>query len=342
MRNKRVYKLGTMFLVAVLTLLGLTFVISFLSTAQAANHREAPITAIDRTADITDWFAFRSYEPGREDTLTLILNVDPLLEPSNGPNYFPFDPEITYRLIVDNNRDAEDDIIFQVRFTTQIRLPDVFTGFAGDIPGVLPPITALDGPGSEGLSLRQTYILTVLDGGGDVISGPFTTDEEGKPLIAVPSNVGPKTMPNYTVLAQQGIFTLSNGFRIFAGTVDDPFYIDLGGAFDSLNVPVAVLSPEEDADDTLIVGEARDDVSGFNVNSIAVEVPIEFLTVTGEMEPADSADAVIGTYGATFRSKTKTFNSPGQAPTLSDDLVQIQRMGKIGRASCRERVYDLV
>ena len=45
----------------------------------AANHREAPITAIDRTADITDWYTFVSYDnPGR---VTLILAVDPLLEP---------------------------------------------------------------------------------------------------------------------------------------------------------------------------------------------------------------------------------------------------------------------
>jgi len=48
--------------------------------AGAANHREAPITAIDRTADITDWYTFVSYDsPGK---LTMILAADPLLEPS--------------------------------------------------------------------------------------------------------------------------------------------------------------------------------------------------------------------------------------------------------------------
>ena len=56
----------------------------------AANHREAPITAIDRLADICDWFAFVSYDDPSK--VTMILTVDPLLEPSNGPNYFPFDP----------------------------------------------------------------------------------------------------------------------------------------------------------------------------------------------------------------------------------------------------------
>jgi hypothetical protein len=337
-----------MFLAAFFTLSGLPLAISLFSTAQASKHSEAPITAIDRTADITDWFAFRSYESGRQDTITMILGVDPLLEPSNGPNYFPFDPEIIYRMNLDNDRDGVEDIIWEFRFTTEIRLPGVFTGFVGagqgvnapanaptaldgsstvGAPIVPPAITALDGPGSEGLSLRQTYTVSVLDGVGNIIAGPFSQDLNGDPLIAVPSNVGPRTMPNYTALAQQGIFTLPGGARVFAGTVEDPFYIDLGGAFDSLNVPVAALSDEQDADDTLIIDGARDDVSGFNVNVIAFEVAISNVTTTGNIPGADSADAVVGTYGSTLRSKTKTFNLPGSVPTLSADLVQIQRMG---------------
>ena len=63
-------------------------------TLKAASHREAPITALDQKADITDWFAFRSAE--HPDHVVMILNVDPFLEPSNGPNYFPFDPGILY------------------------------------------------------------------------------------------------------------------------------------------------------------------------------------------------------------------------------------------------------
>ena len=61
-----------------------------------ANHREAPITALDHKADITDVFAFRSYDAGGVPRVSLIMCVDPLLEPGNGPNWFPFDPEILY------------------------------------------------------------------------------------------------------------------------------------------------------------------------------------------------------------------------------------------------------
>src|SRR6202162_1805168 len=185
----------------------------------ASSHREAPITALDHKADITDWFAFVS--PEHPDRVVLILNVDEFLEPSNGPNYFPFDPNVRYVMNVDNNQDGKTDISFQFRFNTQIRQPGVFTGLVGGIGGI-PPITALDGPGSEGLSLRQTYSVTMIK------NGVATDLCNGHTLFAVPSNVGRLTMPKYNELFKQGIYDLDNDVRVFAGTVDDPFYIDLG------------------------------------------------------------------------------------------------------------------
>lgn len=184
----------------------------------ASSHREAPITALDQKADITDWYAFVS--PEHPDRLVMILNVDPFLEPSNGPNYFPFDPNILYEMKVDNNHDGKEDITFQFRFKTEIRLPGVFTGFVGGLAGI-PPITALDGAGSTGLSLRQTYTVTMVTKNGTQQIG------EGQTLFAVPSNVGPRTMPNYDALRAQGIYNLPNGISVFAGTVADPFFIDL-------------------------------------------------------------------------------------------------------------------
>src|SRR5207237_9199988 len=118
----------------------------------ASSHREAPIAALDHSADVTDWYAFVSYD--YPDRVTMILNVDGFLEPSNGPNYFPFDPNVRYEMKVDNNRDGVEDITFQFRFKTEIRQPGVFTGYVGGIVGI-PAITSLAGPGSEELTLRQ-------------------------------------------------------------------------------------------------------------------------------------------------------------------------------------------
>jgi hypothetical protein len=318
---------------------------------QAANHREAPITAMDHKADITDFFAFVSYKDPHK--VTFILNVDPLLEPGNGPNYFPFDPEIRYAIRIDNDHDAKADVVMRFRFNTEIRLPNVFTGFvgAGDglnapanspapvapgTPIVPPAITALDGPGSEGLSLRQKYSVTIKKRSGDNWTTVLNTrrDKDEKRLFAVPSNVGPRTMPNYENLARQGIYDLGNGIRVFSGTADDPFWIDLGATFDSLNfrpsafptgVP-AVLNDAQDGNDKK--NFAPDDVSGYNVNVIAIEVPTRLLTSDGKFYKADDPKATIGAWGTTSRPMKRVLSGkPGKPPRLSGPYVQIQRMG---------------
>ncbi|MGA8026017.1 MAG: DUF4331 domain-containing protein [Bryobacteraceae bacterium] len=295
----------------------------------AASHREAPITALDTKADITDIYAFVSYDDPSK--VTLILNVDPLLAPGNGPNYFPFDDNILYEIKIDNNDDAVEEVTFQVRFQTEIRAPDVFTGFVGagsGIKGIVPPaITALDGPGSEGFSLRQTYTVTMVNNG----TSTALTNSTGNLLFAVPTNVGPRTMPDYTDLAKQGIYTLNNGVKVFAGTVDDPFYIDLGAAFDSLNFRKGpdrsiggVLTPAQDADDH--TNTAPDFVSGFNVNTIAFQVPITMLTSTGTKLAASNPAATIGVWGTTSRPRITVRRAPDPA-SYSGSWSQVQRMG---------------
>lgn len=291
--------------------------------ASAANHREAPITALDRTADITDWYTFVNYDdPGK---VTLILAVDPLLEPGNGPNYFPFDPNILYTFHVDNDQDGKaEDLKVEVRFKTEIRNPGVFTVAVGGIAGI-PPITNLDGPGSEGLGVRQTYTLTAVKGGRR-----FDLTR-GRTLYAVPSNAGPRTMPTYNDpggLFEQGIYDLGNGIRVFAGTTDDNFYIDLGATFDSLNFRAdaggGVLSPAQDQDDA--TNTAPDEVSGYNVNTIAIQVPVEALTKDGKRHTAGERLALLGTYGSTSRRQITVRRAPKPALDLGG-WSQVQRMG---------------
>src|SRR5687767_11701718 len=188
------------------------------SATQAASHREAPMISMDPTADITDFFMFRSYEAGQEDKIVLIMDVIPGEEPSAGPNYYNFDPTVLYAINIDNDKDGEaDDVRFEIRFKNEYR------GIVKDLGlflsyVALPPITALDGPGSEGFGLRQTYTVAMIKDGKRTVLG--------RDLIAVPSNVGPRTMPDYESLAAQGIYEARNGVRVFAGQRDDPFYID--------------------------------------------------------------------------------------------------------------------
>jgi Domain of unknown function (DUF4331) len=308
----------------------------------ASSHREAPITALDHAADITDFYAFVSYD--HPDRVTFIMNVDPFLEPSNGPNYFPFDPNVLYQIKIDNNHDALADVTFSIRFQTEIRAPQLFTGFAGagsginapknspapvapGTPIVPPAITSLDGAGAAGLSLRQTYTVTMHRGGNRI---PLT-QSGGAPLYAVPTNIGPRTMPNYEALAQQGIYTVwgdNGGVRVFAGTVADPFFIDLGAAFDSFNFRTAagggVLTAAQDKDNYLNL--APNAVSGFNVNTIAIEVPINLLTSDGNEHPATDPKATIGAWATTSRAQFTVRRAPASTDNFGN-YSQIQRLG---------------
>ena len=308
----------------------------------ASSHREAPITALDHSADITDFYAFVSYD--HPDRVTFIMNVDPFLEPSNGPNYFPFDPNVLYQIKIDNNHDALADLTFNIRFKTQIRAPQLFTGFAGagaginapsNSPAPVPPgttivppaITSLDGPGAAGLSLRQTYSVVIYRGSQRV---PLTT-VNGSAMFAVPTNVGPRTMPDYEGLAKQGIYTVAGDrgdIRVFAGTVADPFFIDLGAAFDSFNFRTGagggVLTAAQDKDDHLNL--APNAVSGFNVNTIAIEVPISYLTSDGNQHPATDPRATIGAWATTSRTQYFVRNPP-QEPGNEGNFTQVQRLG---------------
>ncbi len=322
-----------------ITSMFLAAVLALGPTALQADHRDAPGVALDQKANITDFFAFVSYDDPTK--VTFIMNVDPFLEPGNGPMYFPFDPGIQYSINIDNNHDAVADITFDVQFVTQIEAPGSITGFIGagsginapanspapvapGTPIVPPAITALSGAGAAGLVLRQYYTVSMTKGG--VTTQLLSLN--GSPLYAVPSNVGPRTMPNYPALAEQGIYTVTDGIKVFAGTVDDPFYSDLGAQFDSFNFRTAagggVLSGAADADDH--TNTAPDYVSGYNVNTIAIEVPITMLTSTGTALPATNPAATIGAWAATARPRLLTRRAPLPSVT-SGSFSQVHRVG---------------
>src|SRR5262245_19693898 len=306
--------------------------------AEAASHREAPLMALDPAADITDVYAFVSYDAANlardpaERRVTFIMNVIPGQDPADGPNYFNFDDEVVYRINIDNNQDGRaEDVVYEFRFKTEDRPVGGPGGLTSTLPylgnphislggGLLQGITALDGPGSEGLTRRQTYSVTE-------IRRPHQRTEvfAGRTLVAVPSNVGPATMPNYPALAAQGIYSdPSSGIRVFAGQRAETFYIDLGAVFDTLNLRryPPLLSAAEDIGSINPFGINR--FSGFNVNTIAIELPIRRITRDGQ-SATNTGRAVVGIYASTSRQKVRLLDESAVAKT-SGPPVQVSRM----------------
>ena len=262
------------------------------------------------------------------------------------------DPSIVYQIKIDNDHDAQADITFQFRFQTHILDAGLPVGYAGagngvdapaNSPGpvapgtpIVPPaITSLSGSGAAGLSLQQTFTVSMIKDHRRIA----LTNPAGAPLIAVPSNVGPRTMPDYDALAAQGIYNLqsyegASGIRVFAGTVADPFFIDLGATFDSLNyragTGVEALTAAQDANDLL--NSAPNSVAGFNVNTIAIEVPIKLLTSDGAIHAATDPKGTIGAWATTSRAEVpirtrRFFDQDRRDRDDSGRLVQIQRFG---------------
>ena len=303
--------------------------------AGAASHREAPLISLDAPADITDFFMFRSYEPGQGEKVVFVMDVFPGAEPSSGPNYFTFDPNVKYSFGIDNDGDGRaNDVEIDFRFRTEIRgavdalgLP---LSYVGNVPptngSVIPPITTLDSPG---LGLRQSYTVSMVTrhearGGPDASpqhEGSKRRRTLGSDLIAVPSNVGPRTMPDYAALADQGVHDLGQGVRVFAGQRQDPFYIDLGAVFDTLNLRrlPPLLTAGEDADDATN-SFGVDMLSGFNVQTIAIELPASMLTRDGK-GAEETASPKLGAYAFTSRP-TLTIRGRAIGPRFS----QVQRL----------------
>jgi len=269
-----------------LTALGAGLLIAATSTAlaplgaQASSHREAPLTLGLPQLDNTDVYAFVS--PGNESTVTLAANWIPFEEPAGGPNFYPFATHAYYNIHIDNNGDAKPDITYRWEFYNS-RTPKPSDSFSGNGTFLYNngPVTSITDPN---LLFRQTYSLKKI------------TKYGTKTLLShapvAPSYVGDASMPNYTKLREQAV-TWAGKNKSFAGQADDPFFLDLR-LFDLLY-----------GGDLSEVG--NDTLAGYNVNSVALQVPKHWLTANG--------DSVIGVWSTTSRE-----NSAGK-------YVQVSRLG---------------
>lgn len=265
----------------------------------ASSHREAPLISQDPLADNTDVYAFVS--PASPDKVTLISNFIPLQLPSSGPNFWKFDDNVLYEIMVDNDGDAEEDITFQFRFHSHTRNPQTFLYNTGQI-------TSID---DADLNVRQFYTVTRIE--GPRRGGHGHGQVIGQDLLTPPVNVGVRSIPDYASIAAQAVRPLANGITVFAGQRDEGFYVNLG-VFDLLGVPPA------DTDNP-------DSTAGLNVHTIAIEVPIAQLTANGR-RPASASDpnAVIGVWSTASRMSVTARN--GAAEQHSGPFVQVSRLGQ--------------
>jgi hypothetical protein len=267
-----------------------------------SSHREAPNTATDPTADDTDVYAFTAQDaPG---SLTVVANWIPFEDPAGGPNFYQFDPRAHYYVNVDNTGDGAYDVRYEFAFKTKVIDKESFAV-------ALPPVKSLN---DRNLNVRQTYTVTrETYRNGKLRSAKVVARNQP----AVPSDIGPKTMPDYGALAQQGIRSLKGGGKVFVGQRDDPFFVDLGQTFDSINFRPGVGTGNQ--------GGGKDDLAGYNTNSIVLQVPEGDVTRDGKsVAGADSSNAVVGVWSSTERRKLQVTDANGRD---QGGWTQISRLG---------------
>lgn len=272
----------------------------------SSSHREAPMIANDPQADNTDLYAFRN--PRNPEKIVIIANYIPFQLPQGGPNFYHFGEDVRYEIHIDNKWYGGDDIIYRFMFKNTNQDPTTFFDIR---------------LGKE--NLKTTYTVDRSRDNGRTFQRVLYDG------VVPPPNIGPRSITskvglnaaNYDSLIYKNTQYDGDGERIFAGPVDDPFFVDLGGIFDLGNAPRQM-------------GHPVDGLKCKNVSAIAIEVDIRALQK--DHKPASKAknildpDYVVGIWASASRQKIKTLNdatsnNPASFESHSGDWVQVSRLG---------------
>ncbi len=273
----------------------------------ASSHREAPMIAGLPRLDATDLYMFRSYEPGRENFVTIIANYFPLQAAYGGPNYFDLETAGIYEIHIDNDGDSLEEITFRFDFST------VLAGVGVPVGGQSIPIPLINaggiGPGAvdtANVNSRQEYKLDVIRGDRRSGSVQAVTNlrTQGTTFRKPVDYIGTKSIPNYADYANAHIYPIaipgcSGEGRVFVGQRKEGFAVNLGQVFDLVNLnPLGPVNA---------VGNPIGDTS---VTSLALEIPVSCLT---------AGDPVIGAW--TTASLDMAGGQPLQVSRLGFPLV---------------------
>jgi Domain of unknown function (DUF4331) len=313
----------------------------------ASSHREAPAIAGMPRVDATDFYMFRSYEPGRADYVTFIANYIPLQAPYGGPNYFALDNDAVYEIHIDNDGDAKENLTYQFDFSSALVAGGNGAQFdigGTTVAGPLRQAGSIVGLGDANINETEAYTIKLIENdrrkgriSNITQSGRGSTTQFTKPI----DNIGNKTLPDYASYANAHIFNIAVPGcalpgRVFVGQRAEAFAVNLGEVFDLVNlVPVQGASnpawPQYNSASPfpggIVQNRANDDVvDEFNVTSIALELPITCVTgagngVIGAWTTASLPQAQLRRPSPTYNGTTRQGGAMVQVSRLSAPLV---------------------
>jgi hypothetical protein len=306
--------------------------------ALASSHREAPFITEHPKVDGTDFYLFNSYEPGRQDYVTVIANYLPLQDAYGGPNYFTLDPEALYQIHLDNNGDAREDLTFTFQFSNDLARNGAGLAVpAGNKMTAVPlrNIGMVSVTDSSALNETETYTVKVTKGNRYFGPSTFITNASGggKVFEKPYDYVGTKTFgaaPAYANYARAHVYDInipecSAPGRMFVGQRKEPFAVNLGTIFDLVNAPAAVVVGGNTTAGRNLVPSTID---AKNITTVALELPKA--CILGKDKNGKSVDVVAGWTTASARQAwiLNAFKPSHKLPVLKvGPFVQVSRLG---------------
>ena len=177
-----------------------------------------------------------------------------------------------------------------------------------------------------------------------VVDGKATVLRQG--MLVPPPNVGNNVTPAYNdangkavsgaltagdldIYTRSTIYSLKSGEAVWAGPRDDSFFADIPGIFDLLNV--RILDNNGSLSDGLGQdGNGVDGFKGFNLLSIAMQIPVSDLEQMGIPAPYDSVffgqQTGVGVYASVSRARMTERNPDGTVRNFGG-WQQVSRLG---------------
>ena len=322
--------------------------------ARASSHREALTILNEPCADNTDTYAWVS--SASHDKLYLIMDFYPLHEPGQGNQGLRACNGYRYEFHIGRGESLKDRVVYRVEFQNRLK------------PEAAPSPTDPLGGGNELLwqltGGTETMTVTRIMGSSERRFGDHDDDGDddhrggergrsevlGRNLPVLPNNHGPQTdrlvyglgpFMGYDsgdatsrevglydqTFVDTFIHPLANGGRIIAGQFDDPYQLDEKGIFDLVNL---------NRDDLGGIPGARrppgkDVFTGFNVFSIALEVPISDVFPHGiphnGVLKADSTDSLLRVWTGISRQQAQLVDPSNIVTGLKGfgEFVQVGR-----------------
>ncbi len=311
---------------------------------QASSHREALAVLNEPCADNTDTYAWVSNTS--HDKLYLSMNFNPLHEPGQGNQGLRACNGYRYEFHIGVGASLKSRVIYRVEFKNTL-IPEAAPSPSDPLGGGNELLWQLTG-GTE--TMKVTRIVR-----GDQDDRADDDDDRrvsvlGNALKVLPNNHGPQTdrlvyglgpfagyQSGDATSREVGLYDqpfvdtfihpLANGGRVIAGQFDDPYQLDEKGIFDLVNL---------NRDDLGGIPGARrppgkDVFTGFNIFSIALEVPMADIFPNGIPHNghllSNSTDSLLRVHSRIMRQQTQTVDADNIITGLraSGRFVQVGR-----------------